>query len=112
MNRGGAGVSRAGVSNAGAGVPSLELVSAEMMQLVTDLCERRNTLIHNIAVMIQPTGVLGHITRPMRDRALELDKRARILLWVAEKAELTKLSMSMREKVTLAPPAASILLLT
>lgn len=110
-----AGVSKAGKSKAGVlelgPVPELEVVETEMLMVVRDLCNRRDNLIEQIEAITQNTGVLGPISKPLQDRALDLDKRARVLLYVAEKANLVKLVLAMKQHVTLQPVKARVLLM-
>ena len=106
--RGGAGVSRAGVSNAGAGEPSevtLETVSRELYETCKDLCARRDTLLENAT----NDGAFSGITPSLLARARDLDSRARSILWVVEKAGLAKLEMQLDPLVTL--PSRYFLLL-
>ena len=96
--RGGAGVSRAGVSNAGE--PSevtLETVSRELYETCKDLCARRNTLLENAT----GDGAFSGIAPSLLARARDLDARARSILWVVDKAGLQKLSMTLDPLVTL-----------
>lgn len=107
MNRGAgnhgqeAGVSGAGVSNAGAGgSPSevtLETVSQELHAACRDLCARRNTLLENAT----GDGAFSGIAPSLLSRARHLDARARSILWVVEKAGLQKLEMTLDPLVTL-----------
>lgn len=104
-----AGVSGAGVSNAGAGgSPSevtIETVSAELLQACKELVQRRDNLLENLKLYEK-----GHDTRTgLISRARDLDKRARSILWVVEKAGLAKLEMQLDPLVTL--PSRYFLLL-
>ena len=96
-----AGVSGAGVSNAGAGgSPSevtLETVSRELYETCKDLCARRNTLLENAT----GDGAFSGIAPSLLARARHLDARARSILWVVEKAGLAKLEMQLDPLVTL-----------
>ena len=108
-HRGGAGVSRAGVSNAGAGGPAsevtLETVSQELHAACRDLCQRRDTLLENAT----GDGAFSGIAPSLLARARHLDARARSILWVVEKAGLQKLEMQLDPLVTL--PSRHFLLL-
>ena len=106
--RQGAGVSRAGVSNAGAGEPSevtLETVSRELYETCKDLCARRDTLLENAT----GDGAFSGIAPSLLSRARDLDSRARSILWVVEKAGLDKLEMALDPLVSL--PSRYFLLL-
>ena len=105
----GAGVSRAGVSNAGAGgAPSevtIETVSRELFEACKDLCSRRDTLLAHATA----DGAFSGIAPSLLARARHLDARARSILWVVEKAGLAKLEMQLDPLVTL--PSRYFLLL-
>ena len=107
--RGGAGVSRAGVSNAGAGGEprevTLETVSRELYETCRDLCDRRNLLLENAEKLTYDKRLQGDLL----SRARHLDARARSILWVVEKAGLAKLEMQLDPLVTL--PSRYFLLL-
>lgn len=97
--RGGAGVSRAGVSNAG-GSPSevtIETVSRELHETCKDLCARRDLLLENAEKLTHDKRLQGDLL----SRARHLDARARSILWVVDKADLQKLSMTLDPLVTL-----------
>ena len=107
--RGGAGVSRAGVLEAGAGgEPSevtLETVSRELYETCKDLCARRDTLLENLGIATPGTATYASIKK----QAIDLDSRVRSILWVVDKAGLQKLSMTLDPIVTL--PSRHFLLL-
>ena len=107
--RGGAGVSGAGVSNAGAGGTgsevTIETVSQELHAACRDLCDRRNLLLENAEKLTHDKRLQGDLL----SRARHLDARARSILWVVEKADLQKLSMTLDPLVTL--PSRHFLLL-
>ena len=98
---GGAGVSRAGVLEAGAGGAgseiTIETVSRELYETCKDLCARRDTLLENAT----GDGAFSGIAPSLLARARDLDSRARSILWVVEKAGLDKLEMQLDPLVTL-----------
>lgn len=76
---------------------TLETVSQELHAACRDLCDRRNLLLEN-------AEKLTHDKRLQSDllsRARHLDARARSILWVVDKADLQKLSMTLDPLVTL-----------
>lgn len=99
--RGGAGVPGAGVSNAGAGGPpsevTIETVSRELAELCGSLCTRRNTALRNLDIATPGTATYASIKK----QAIDLDSRARSILWVVERAGLEKLEMHLDPLVTL-----------
>lgn len=115
MNRGAgnrrqkAGVSRAGVLEAGAGGAgseiTIETVSRELYEACRSLCARRDTLLENLGIATPGTATYASIKK----QAIDLDSRARSILWVVERAGLQKLSMTLDPIVTL--PSRYFLLL-
>jgi len=107
-NRGqGAGVSGAGSSRAGVSEPALAVVEAELLQTVRELVQRRNRVLENLSLYVEA----HHSDTRQRLLALarDLDKRARSIYAVVQRAELVKLEMELDKLITL--PGAHFTLL-